>query len=127
MEIVFVKENNNKYFEFNNIDGFKFKPKNKNISNLEIVDKKLIKKILIKKLSKDINKSTKAIKLMLESNITEIDDCNIMINELNRIANNIEKKYMKFFSELEYFELIKEIYYLNMEINLKKKMLESKI
>ena len=126
MEIVFVKDNLFNYVKFDNIDGFKFKPRS-NIKNLEIVDKELIRKILNKKINKDIDKSTKAIKLMLNSDITEIDDCNIMINELIRIANNIEKKYMKFFNEFEYFELIKEIYYLNMGISLKKKMIEGKI
>lgn len=127
MEIKFVRENDYELFEFENIDGYKFKPRNKNISSLEIVDKELTKKVLSKKINRDINKSTKAIKLMLESNITEVEDCNIMIKELKRIASNIENKYMKYFSELEYFDLIKEIYYLNMEINLKKKMIESKI
>ena len=124
MEIKFVKENDYESFEYDNLDGFKFKPRNKDISNLEIIDKTLIKKVLIKKIDRDIKKSTKAIKLMLESNITEIEDCNIMINELKRIARNIEKKYMNYFTELEYFDLIKEIYYLDMEISLKKKMLE---
>ena len=127
MEIVFVKENDFNLFELENVAGFKFKPRNKDIKNLEIIDKKLTKKVLSKKIDKDINKCTKAIKLMLESNITEVEDCNIMIEELKRIANNIENKYMKYFTELEYFDLIKEIYYLNMEINTKKKMLENLI
>lgn len=127
MEIEFVKENDNVTIEYSNICGFKFKPRNKTISSLEIVDKKLTRNILVKKLVRDIGKSTKAIKLMIESRITEIEDCNIMINELIRIANNIETKYMKYFTELEYFNLIKEIYFLNMSINLKKKILENGI
>ena len=56
-----------------------------------------------------------------------MDDCNIMINELIRIARNIETKYMMYFTELEYFDLIKEIYFLNMSINLKKKIIENRI
>ena len=127
MEIVFVKDYNNDCFELGNIDGFKFKPRSKFINNLEIVNKDLTKRVLSKKLDRDISKSTKAIKLMLDSNITEIKDCNIMINELKRIAGNIEKKYMKYFTQLEYFDLIKELYYLNMEILLKKKILEDNI
>ena len=127
MEIVFVKDYNYDCFELGNIDGFKFKPRSKFINNLEIVNKDLTKRVLSKKLDRDISKSTKAIKLMLDSNITEIKDCNIMINELKRIAGNIEKKYMKYFTQLEYFDLIKELYYLNMEILLKKKILEDNI
>lgn len=127
MGIAFVKESVYESFELNSdISGYKFKPRNKEINSLEIVDKRLIKKVLIKKLNKDINKSTKAIKLMLKSDITEVNDCNIMITELKRIATNIENKYMRYFTELEYFELIKDIYYLNMEINLKKSLLENK-
>ena len=61
---------------------------------------------------------------MLKSNVTDINDCNIMINELVRISQIIEKKYMKYFSEFEYFELIKDIYYLNMEITSKKKLIK---
>ena len=125
MEIVFVKENEFISFEVEDVIGFKFKPRNKSISSLEIINKDYIKKILVKKINRDIKKSTKAIKLMLGSDITEVDDCNIMINELNRIASSIENKYMIYFTELEYFDLIKEIYYLNMEIGLKKRMLES--
>lgn len=127
MKAVHIKKNNFKTYILNNINGFKFKPKNKNVNSLIIVDKTLIKEILSKKINKDINKATKAIKLMLKSNITEISDCDIMINELNRIATKIEKKYMKYFTEFEYFALIKDIYYLNMEINLKKKLIKDKI
>ena len=63
---------------------------------------------------------------MLKSNVTEISDCNIMLEELNRVAKNIEFKYMKYFNELEYFELVKTLYFLNMEITAKKKLLEAK-
>ena len=95
MEIVFVKENSYDFFELDNLNGFKFKPRNKDIVNLEIIDRKLIKKILSKKISRDIDKSTKAIKLMLESNITEINDCDIMINELKRMygEDNVAVRY----------------------------------
>ena len=127
MKVVYIKKNKYKKYKINNIEGYKFKPRNKNIKSLIIVKESLIKEILTKKIKKDINKATKAIRLMLKSNITEVSDCNIMINELKRIASNIEKKYMHYFTEFEYFDLIKDIYYLNMEIISKKIIIEEKL
>ena len=127
MEIVFVKDSYNIYFEYTNIDGFKFKPRNHELNNLEIVDKNLIKNILNKKLNKDINNSFKVINLMLKSNVTEVIDCDMMINELVRITNIIERKYMLYFSQLEYFDFIKKIYYLYMGICAKRKIIEGRI
>jgi len=126
MKVVFIKKNKYKKFKLEQINGFKFKPRNKNISSLIIINKNLTKEILTKKIKNEINKETKAIKLMIKSNVTETSDCNMMIEELKRIALNIEQKYMKYFDEFEYFNLIKDIYSLNMEITSKKKLIEEK-
>ena len=127
MKVVYIKKNKFKKYKKNTLEGFKYKPRNKNINSLIIIKDELIKEILTKKLTKDIKKATKAIRLMLKSNITEVSDCNIMIDELKRIASNLEKKYMKYFTEFEYFDLIKDIYYLNMEILTKKIIIEGNI
>ena len=127
MKVVYIKKNKFKKYKKNTLEGFKFKPRNKSINSLTIIKEELIKEILTKKLTKDIKKATKAIRLMLKSNITEVSDCNIMIDELKRIASNLEKKYMKYFTEFEYFDLIKDIYYLNMEILTKKIIIEGNI
>ena len=124
--ISLVVNNTFKTYEICDINGYKFKPRNKYINTLTIIDNNYIKKILTKKIQKDIKRATKTIKLMLKSNVTEISDCNIMLEELNRVAKNIEFKYMKYFNELEYFELVKTLYFLNMEITAKKKLLEAK-
>ena len=124
MKVVLLKEKSFISYELCNIDGYKFKPK-KNIKNLVIVNIDLIKKILTRKINKDINKASKTIKLMLDSNATIVSDCIMMENELSRLIKKIDKKYKKYFTEFEYFDLIKSIYELNMEINLKKKFLES--
>ena len=124
--ISLVVNNTFKTYEISELNGYKFKPRNKYINTLTIIDNNYIKKILTKKLQKDIKRATKTIKLMLKSNVTEISDCNIMLEELNRVAKNIEFKYMKYFNELEYFELVKTLYFLNMEITAKKKLLEAK-
>lgn len=122
MKAVILKNNYNKY-EINDLSGYTFKPRNKFIKNLTIVDKIYIKGILTKKIDKDIKRATRTIKLMLESNVTEISDCDMMLEELVRVAKNLEKKYMKYFTELEYFDLVKSIYFLNMEITAKKKII----
>lgn len=127
MKVVYIKKNKFKKYKKNTLEGFKFKPRNKSINSLTIIKEELIKEILTKKITKDIKKATKAIRLMLKSNITEVSDCNIMIDELKRIASNLEKKYMKYFTEFEYFDLIKDIYYLNMEILTKKIIIEGNI
>lgn len=127
MKVVYIKKNKFKKYKKNTLEGYKFKPRNKSISSLTIIKDELIKEILTKKITKDIKKATKAIRLMLKSNITEVSDCNIMIDELKRIASNLEKKYMKYFTEFEYFDLIKDIYYLNMEILTKKIIIEGNI
>ena len=51
----------------------------------------------------------------------------MMINEINRILKNIENKYRIYLDEFDYFELIKSLYSLNMELNLKKKLIENNI
>ena len=95
MKVVFIKNNKFIEYEISKIEGFEFKPRNKNIDSLIITNKTFIKEILSKKIKKDLKNASKAIRLMLKSNITEVSDCNIMIDELKRIASNLEKKYMK--------------------------------
>lgn len=124
MNVVIDKSNEHLMYKINKIDGYKFRPRKK-IKNLVIVDKEFINKILTKKIKKDINRTIKTVKLMLDSNVTIINDCNIMIEEINRLLNNIENKYRKYFDEFDYFELIKELYVLNMELDLKKKLIEA--
>lgn len=124
MNVVIDKNNEHLMYKINKIDGYKFRPRKK-IKNLIIVDKEFINKILTKKIKKDINRTIKTVKLMLDSNVTIINDCNIMIEEINRLLNNIENKYRKYFDEFDYFELIKELYILNMELDLKKKLIET--
>jgi len=56
MKVVYIKNNKYKKYKINNISGYKFKPRNKNINSLVITNNELIKKILSKKISKDIKK-----------------------------------------------------------------------
>ena len=124
MKVVYIKKTNFKKYKINNINGYLFKPKNKLIKNLIIVDNNLIKTILTIKLKKDIKNVNHIINLMIQSNVTDTNDCNLMINEINRVTKNLENNYKIYFTEFEYFNYLKEIYKLNMEIISKKKLIE---
>ena len=122
----YVIAHDNKFLKYkkNNNTGYIFFPKN-SIKNLTVLNESLLRIILKKRVKIDIFKSTKAINLMLDSDITLVSDCEMMEQELVRLLNKINVKYKKYFNEFEYFELIKDIYSLNMEILLKKKILLS--
>lgn len=126
MKVVFRKNNKFVDYKIDDIEGYKFKPRKK-INNLIIINREMINMILLKKIKKDINKVSITVKLMLDSNVTIVGDCNMMINEINRILKNIENKYRIYLDEFDYFELIKSLYGLNMELNLKKKLIENNI
>lgn len=125
MKVVYIKNNNNESYKNLNIEGYKFIPKRKNITKLNIINNKLTKDILNKRIKKDIKNIEKAINLMIKSNITETNDCIIMEKEIERIINIINNKYLIHLSELEYFDYIKKIYILNKTINLKKLLINS--
>lgn len=127
MKVVFIKNNNFVNYKLFNINGYLFKPRNKNIKTLCIVKVDIIKYILSKKISNEIKKIKKIVSMMIDSEITIIDDCNMIINEIVKVSKKLEDKYRVYFSEFEYFELVKDLYSLNMEILLKKKLLEEKM
>ena len=124
MKVVFLKNNNFLNYYVNDLRGYIFKPRNKKIYNLNIVDKDIIKYILSKKIKKEISRTDKAISLMLESDITMMSDCDLMIDEIHRIAKKLENQYIKYFNEFDYYVFVKDLYRLNMEILLKKKLIE---
>lgn len=127
MEVVFIK--NNKFIKFDkyNVDGYKFIPRRKNIDSLTIVNNNIINYVLNKKINREIKKVDKTIKLMINSDVTLVSDCDMMEEELKRLINIIVSKYMNFFDEFEFFQYIKNIYVLNKVINLKKKMINEVI
>ncbi len=124
MKVEFIKNNNFSNYKLYNIDGFLFKPRNKNIHSLIIVNKDMIKCILSKKIKKEILRAKKAVKLIINSDVSLISDCDMMSKEIIRISKKLENNYRKYFSEFEYFELVKDLYFLNSEINLKRNLIE---
>lgn len=124
MKVVFIKNNNFFDYKLLSVDGYLFKPRNKNIHSLIIVNSDMIKYILSKKIIKEINKAKKAISLIINSDVTLVSDCDMMSNEVIRISNKLENKYRQYFDKFEYFDLVKDLYILNTQINLKKKLIE---
>jgi len=107
------------------LEGYLFNHKKKNISKLKNINKDFIEYILSKKIKREINKIKRAIKLIVESDVTIISDCDMMIEELIKLTKKLDKKYRNFFNEFEYFERVKDLYVLNHIIRYKKKVLES--
>ena len=124
MKVVFIKSNNLSNYKLYNIEGYLFKPRNKNIHSLKIVNNDMIKCILSKKIMKEITRTKKAVNLIINSNVTLVSDCDMMSQEIIRISKKLENNYRKYFSEFEYFELVKELYFLNSEISLKRNLIE---
>lgn len=124
MKVVFIKNNNFSNYKLYNIEGYLFKPRNKNIHSLNIVNKDMIKCILTKKINKEINRTKKAVKLIINSDVSLISDCDMMSEEVIRISKKLENNYRKFFNEFEYFDLVKDLYFLNSEISLKRNLIE---
>lgn len=124
MKVEFIKNNNFSNYKLYNIDGFLFKPRNKNIHSLIIVNKDMINCILSKKIKKEILRTKKAVKLIINSDVSLISDCDMMSKEIIRISKKLENNYRKYFSEFEYFDLVKDLYFLNSEINLKRNLIE---
>ena len=124
MKVVFIKSNNLSNYKLYNIEGYLFKPRNKNIHSLKIVNNDMIKCILSKKIMKEITRAKKAVNLIINSNVTLVSDCDMMSQEIIRISKKLENNYRKYFSEFEYFELVKDLYFLNSEISLKRNLIE---
>lgn len=123
MKVVFLKNNNFKKYDINKLDGYHFKPRNKSIKSLIIIKEDFIKYILIKKIKREIMKVKKTIKLIINSNVTIIDDCIMMENEIIRISKKLEERYRTYFDEFQYFDFVKELYLLYSVISYKKKVL----
>lgn len=125
MKKVFVKKNNFMEYKLFNLEGYLFNPRNKNINSLKIIDDFFIKNILSKKIKRDITRVKRAINLIVNSDVTIISDCDMMISELIKLTKKLDKKYRIYFNEFEYFERVKDLYVLNHIIRYKRKVLES--
>lgn len=123
MKVVFLKKNDFKEYKLYNLNGYLFYPRTRNIKSLNIVDTNFINCILSRKVNREIIKAKRAIKLIVNSNVTILSDCDMMLNELRKISKKLEKKYRRYFDKFQYFDRVKDLYILNNIINYKKKVL----
>ena len=125
MKAVLVKNKENLNFKNLSISGYKFCPRRDNITSLTIVNNKLVENIIQRKLDRTIINLEKTIKLIISSDATLIEDCNMMKNEIIKLISLIENKYLKYLNEFDFFEYIKRIYVLDIVLDLKKRMVEN--
>ena len=122
MKVVFLK-NKNVEFKYNQINGYKFKPKNKNIKSLVVINNDILECILIKKINREIKKIKKAVKLIIKCDVTIEKDCDIMLEEIFRLTKRLENNYRIYLDEFDYFEIVKDLYFLYQSLNCKKKII----
>ena len=67
MKVVFIENNDFNEYKIERTEGYKFKPKRKNINTLIIQNNNLIKNILTIRIKKDIKNIENAINLMIKS------------------------------------------------------------
>ena len=122
MKVVFLK-NKNVEFKYNQINGYKFKPKNKNIKSLVVINNDILACILIKKINREIKKIKKAVKLIIKCDVTIENDCDIMLEEIFNLTKRLENNYRIYLDEFDYFEIVKDLYFLYQSLNCKKKII----
>ena len=113
----YIVKKRNKVFDVVEIDypfkGFKFKPKNEEIKGINVLNEKMIDKILTTKIN---NMFTKL--LMIVNDAFNSDDnpdgTSIALDEITMVRNYIKNKYAKFLNEekeelyLKKLELLEE-------------------
>ena len=124
MNVVLLKDNNYLYYNINNLNGYTFYPR-KNISNLVIINDELLKLIIYIKVNRMLEYINKVIKLMINSNATIISDCVMMEEEIYKLINIINNKYINYLESDNYSYFIKSLYELNMELDLKKRIIDN--
>ena len=77
---------------------------------------------LLKKINKEVLNCEKAVNLIIKSNVAIESDCDIMVEEMIRIIHKLDN-YLLYFSEFEFFDIIKKIYLLYQVVILKKRLI----
>ena len=112
MKVVFLKKNKFIIYNKSSLNGYVFKPRNKNMKSLLIINMEFVSLILSKKIEREILKLKRTINLIVNSNASIIADYDMMLNEVYRITKKFEDKYRLYFDEFEYFEIVKKLYVL---------------
>lgn len=124
MNVVLIKNHDYIHYNISNLIGYKFYPK-RYIKNLVVINFDLLKLIIYIKVNEKIEYIRRTIYLMINSNATIIDDCVMMEKELYNLVSKINKKYINYLDDNDYDSFINNIYKLNMQIDLKKRIIIS--
>lgn len=121
------------YKEYQNLNGYDFKPKNKlskediiNVDEMVIINPSLIKKLISKKCKKTLERILKMISFIYDEDDTGEESVELALNEMSKFRNLLETKYKEYMEEKEYKLMIKKIEILENEVKLRKLYLNSK-
>ena len=121
------------YKEYQNLNGYDFKPKNKlskediiNVDEMVIINPSLIKKLISKKCKKTLERNLKMISFIYDEDDTGEESVELALNEMSKFRNLLETKYKEYMEEKEYKLMIKKIEILENEVKLRKLYLNSK-
>lgn len=121
------------YKEYQNLNGYDFKPKNKlskediiNVDEMVIINPSLIKKLISKKCKKTLERILKMISFIYDEDDTGEESVELALNEMSKFRNLLETKYKEYMEEKDYKLMIKKIEILENEVKLRKLYLNSK-
>ena len=118
------KDTNEIVYMSYDLDGYKFKPKNKNdrlnVNNVMIVKPAMIEKILYIKFNKLYMNISNVVLNYLASD-DEVDDgtCEILLSEVDRIRSIYIKQYEKYLKKLENIDFLEKLNFLYKELEIK--------
>lgn len=118
------KDTNEIVYMSYDLDGYKFKPKNKNdrlnVNNVMIVKPAMIEKILYIKFNKLYMNISNVVLNYLASD-DEVDDgtCEILLAEVDRIRSIYIKQYEKYLKKLENIDFLEKLNFLYKELEIK--------
>lgn len=118
------KAKNDSVVSIEELDGYKFKPKTKNgeylkVSEVTIVDRVLIDKILTIKFNKSFNKVARlAIKVINDDDSTD-DDAAIVLDEVELVRQILLNRYQKFLNQEKEKLFLKKLRLIENELRVK--------
>lgn len=120
------------YIDYNKLDGFKIKPRNRvrydgiEVNKLLIIKPTFIEKIIKRKIKIKLDNYLQYIIMLIENNDdTDASSLSIVLDDVTRYSQMIKNKYRKYLDDKYYELLLKKVSLLEQE--LKKKIFKIKI
>lgn len=123
------------YKEYENLKGFKTKPKKSfksedmvNVSKMIVINPSLIEKLVDKKCKRNLERILKMLTIIYEDD--ESDDTtplHMALDELEKFKTQVREKYKEYMAEKEYKLLLKKIEILIREVKLREATIYQRI